>query len=75
MLCTRWLEPLFWLGCQRELDYSDLYVHPSEADSERLLQRFNRYVHDCDVRHRPLQARDTIPGHVGLSLGRILLLV
>lgn len=46
MLCAfRWLEPLFWLGFQRELDYSDLYVHPSEADSERLLQRFNRY--DC----------------------------
>ena len=33
---------MFWLGCQRELDYSDLYVHPSEADSEKLLRRFSR---------------------------------
>ncbi len=39
-----WVDPLFWLGCQQTLEKSDLFVHPQEADSVKLLQRFNRWV-------------------------------
>ncbi len=41
-----WLEPLFWTGSCRKgsLDQSDLYAHPEEADSEKLLNAFNRYT-------------------------------
>ena len=38
----RWMEPLFCAGFCRELEHDDLYAHPSEADSEELLKRFNR---------------------------------
>jgi len=37
-----WLDPLFWVGLRRSLDQADLYAHPSEADSERLLKMFNK---------------------------------
>ena len=40
----RWMEPLFCAGFCRELEHNDLYAHPSEADSEKLLKRFNRWV-------------------------------
>ncbi|XP_019860381.1 PREDICTED: multidrug resistance-associated protein 4-like [Amphimedon queenslandica] len=38
-----WIDPLFWLGCRRSLEFSDLYVHPPEADSFYLLNKFNKY--------------------------------
>ncbi len=40
-----WLDPLFWTGsCKKgSLEQSDLYAHPGEADSEKLLNKFNRY--------------------------------
>ncbi len=38
-----WVDPLLWFGCRHTLEQSDLYAHPQEADSERLLGRFNRY--------------------------------
>ena len=37
-----WVDPLFWLGLCRSLNQSDLYAHPSEADSEKLLNKFNK---------------------------------
>ena len=37
-----WADSLFRLGCRRSLDQSDLFVHPEEVDSERLLNSFNR---------------------------------
>ena len=37
-----WLDPLFLTGCRRELTHKDLYVHPGEAESAKLLHRFNR---------------------------------
>lgn len=40
-----WIDPLFWLGCRRSLDFSDLYVHPPEADSIYLLNKFNKYIY------------------------------
>uniref|UniRef100_A0A1X7UA79 Uncharacterized protein n=1 Tax=Amphimedon queenslandica TaxID=400682 RepID=A0A1X7UA79_AMPQE len=38
-----WVDPLFWLGCRRSLEVSDLYERPSEADSNELLAKFNKY--------------------------------
>ncbi|XP_019850009.1 PREDICTED: multidrug resistance-associated protein 4-like isoform X2 [Amphimedon queenslandica] len=38
-----WVDPLFWLGCRRSLDFSDLYKHPPEADSRLVLDNFNKY--------------------------------
>ncbi|XP_019860364.1 PREDICTED: multidrug resistance-associated protein 4-like [Amphimedon queenslandica] len=38
-----WVDPLFWLGCGRSLEFSDLYAHPPEADSKYLLEKFNKY--------------------------------
>ena len=38
------MEPLFCAGFCRELKHNDLYAHPSEADSEELLKRFNQWV-------------------------------
>ena len=35
-----WLDSLFLTGCQKDLTQSDLYACPSEADSEKLLNRF-----------------------------------
>lgn len=40
---SSWVDPLFWLGCRRDLEQTDLYTHPSEAASEKLLKTFNRY--------------------------------
>jgi hypothetical protein len=39
---NRWMEPLLCAGFCRELEHNDLYAHPSEADSEELLKRFNQ---------------------------------
>ena len=36
-----WLEPLFCIGARRTLEHSDLYAHPREADSGKLLKFFN----------------------------------
>ena len=40
-VCLSWLEGLFLTGCRRSLNQCDLYAHPGEADSERLLHTFN----------------------------------
>ena len=41
-ICS-WLEPLFWIGYRRKsLQAEDLYAHPQEVDSQRLLKDFNR---------------------------------
>ena len=40
----RWLDGIFCIGRRRDLQQSDLYAHPSEADSEKLLKQFNRSV-------------------------------
>ena len=37
-----WMEPLFCVGFRRDLSEDDLYVHPSEADSEKLLKKFRQ---------------------------------
>jgi ATP-binding cassette subfamily C (CFTR/MRP) protein 4 len=37
------VDPLLWLGWRSELKQEDLYRHPRETDSERLLTKFNRY--------------------------------
>lgn len=42
ILGDSWVDPLFWIGCRRGLEQRDLYAHPREADSERLLTQFNR---------------------------------
>lgn len=39
-----WVEPFFWVGCRHGLDQTDLYAHPDEAGSEKLLNTFNRYL-------------------------------
>ncbi|XP_064396710.1 ATP-binding cassette sub-family C member 4-like isoform X2 [Halichondria panicea] len=38
-----WLEPLLWHGMRHGVTRDNLYPHPSETDSQKLLQRFNRY--------------------------------
>lgn len=38
------MDPLFCYGSYHELKQSDLYAHPSEADSEKLHKIFNRLV-------------------------------
>ncbi|XP_019852708.1 PREDICTED: multidrug resistance-associated protein 4-like isoform X2 [Amphimedon queenslandica] len=38
-----WVDPLFCLGSKRSLEFNDLYAHPSEADSNYLLNKFNKY--------------------------------
>ena len=45
-----WVDPLFWIGCCRSLEQSDLYAHPSEADSEKLLKTFNKYCAHIKIR-------------------------
>uniref|UniRef100_A0A1X7USF3 ABC transporter domain-containing protein n=1 Tax=Amphimedon queenslandica TaxID=400682 RepID=A0A1X7USF3_AMPQE len=42
---TSWVDPLFCLGSKRSLEFNDLYAHPSEADSNYLLNKFNNIVH------------------------------
>ena len=37
-----WVDSLFWLGCRRDLEQTDLYAHPGEASSEKLLKTFNQ---------------------------------
>ena len=41
---ARWLDALFCLGCRRDLNQSDLYAHPDEADSEKLERSFKKLV-------------------------------
>ena len=38
------MDPLFWYGCRHDLNQSDLYAHPSEADSQKLHLDFDRSV-------------------------------
>ena len=33
-----------WLGFRHDLKQTDLYVHPGEGSSEKLLKNFNQYV-------------------------------
>ena len=47
MFCSiyySWVDPLLCIAFKRKLNHSDLYVHPSEGDSEYLLNKFNRFV-------------------------------
>ncbi len=39
-----WLDPLFCYGVKHTLQHKDLYAHPPPADSEYLLNRFNKLV-------------------------------
>lgn len=41
-LFPSWVDPLFWTGCHRTLEHSDLYEQPSGVDSGKLLERFNK---------------------------------
>ena len=41
-LAPRWMDPLFWLGCRHNLQQTDLYAHPRETDSERVLNKFQQ---------------------------------
>ena len=43
-ICYSWVDPLFCIALKRSLNHSDLYVHPSEGDSQYLLDKFNRFV-------------------------------
>ena len=38
----RWTDPLIWQGMWRPLTQEDLYAHPQEVDSKKLLNKFNR---------------------------------
>ena len=33
-----------WLGFRHDLKQTDLYAHPGEGSSEKLLKNFNQYV-------------------------------
>lgn len=37
-----WLDLFFWIGYKRELQQEDLYATPEEAQSQYLLERFNK---------------------------------
>ena len=39
---SSWVDPLLWLGFHSPLDQDDLYAHPDESDSEKLLNKFNK---------------------------------
>ena len=41
--CTfvRWVEPFLWHSFKRGVTKEDLYPRPSEADSQKLLEKFN----------------------------------
>ena len=69
-----WADSLFRLGCRRSLDQSDLFAHPVEVDSERLLNSFNRYVRSlfcvlCSIIIQPFTCLDIviIPATGGVS--------
>ena len=36
-------------GFNHHLEISDLYTHPSEADSEKLHRMFSKYISVCDA--------------------------
>lgn len=38
-----WIDSLVFKGFRHELKETDLYAHPSEADSEKLSQKFQKY--------------------------------
>ncbi|XP_064381893.1 ATP-binding cassette sub-family C member 4-like isoform X2 [Halichondria panicea] len=40
---SSWVDPLLWLGFKRTLTQNDLYAHPPETDSEKLLEDFNSH--------------------------------
>ena len=44
MIFCSWIDPLLWTGFKRPLTHSDIYAHPSEADSRHLLEKFNRFA-------------------------------
>ena len=37
-----WIDPLFWLGFRKSLNFNDLYERPPEADSGHPLKQFNK---------------------------------
>ena len=37
-----WLDSFFWIGYKRELKQEDLYTTPEEAQSQYLLECFNK---------------------------------
>lgn len=39
---TSWVDSLFYQGWQRDLEFSDLYAHPIEVDSEKLDRKLDR---------------------------------
>ena len=39
-----WVGGLLRHGCHDDLEHTDLFAHPSEADSEKLHRKFNKYV-------------------------------
>ena len=50
-------------GFRHDLEQSDLYASPSEADSERVFRQFTRYVHGMfTIIGQAMQA----PSHMGL---------
>lgn len=46
-----WLDQFIWYGFKHILQHSDLYAHPSEADSRYLLDKFSRYW-DVELKKR-----------------------
>ena len=40
--CHSWLDSFFWIGYKQELKQEDLYATPEEAQSQYLLERFNK---------------------------------
>ena len=60
LYCTRWVDALFCLGCCRSLNHSDLYAHPSEADSKKLQRKFERYVFHFNKQVDPIKAVGTM---------------
>ena len=63
MLCSiyySWVDPLFCIAYKRSLNHADLYVHPSEGDSEYLLNTFNRFVTCITPEHHNYQKLNPI---------------
>ena len=42
IICCSWLDSFFWIGYKRELKHEDLFATPEEAQSQYLLERFNK---------------------------------
>ena len=68
---SSWVDSLLWLGCRRDLEQTDLFAHPGEAASEKLLKNFNRCIacsvqnvtgHDCVVNNNYLYFADSVTG-------------